>query len=210
MKKKIIIAVVLLGLIVIASACYVIQQRKKSPVSYKPNIYLYPEVITKIDVDLSFPQGGEVIKSIPNYDKGWQVEVSPLGKIAAQYDYLFYESKQPDHWQYKTGWVIEQSQLKSFFESNMAAYGFNTNEINDFIVYWIPRLKSAKYYQIFPQEEAIITELVRLNLSEKPDNLLRVFYRIKEIDREQKLEKHVMPTKLKREGFVVCEWGVLM
>ena len=65
----------------------------------KPNVYIYPQEKTTMNVKLDFPEGGEIIESIPDYGKGWNITVDTNGLIDNSYSYLFYESIQPDIWQ---------------------------------------------------------------------------------------------------------------
>jgi len=174
----------------------------------KPNIYIYPE--TKIDlcVNLVFPKGGSIVKSIPDYKNGWCVNVGPSGKIDQKFDFLFYESEQPNLFQHKLGYCIDQYELSSFFEKNMHEYNFSSKEINDFIVYWIPLLNKHKYYLIYPQTKEIINKTNQLKLSIKPDNIFRLFYSIKGVDKYQDINKPEIKPII-REGFHVVEWGLM-
>ena len=180
------------------------------PRVYKPNIYIHPIKKLSLDVNIFFPNGGTVVKSIPSYDQGWHINVDTTGKINNANDYLFYESDQPDGWQYQTGWAMDRDSLKDFFSRNMAEYGFNTHEIDDFIEYWIPRLKSAKYYLIYPQEKEIIDKLIKVDFSLKPDNYLRLFYRVMASDIKVKLQSHTRKSTFRKDGFYVTEWGVIL
>jgi len=179
-------------------------------VAYKPNIYLYPTEKTQLTVNLEFPKGGKVIKSIPEYGKSWNVSVASNGLINNSYSFLFYESSQPDIWQREYGWTIKVDELDLFFRNNLTNYGFKDNEIEDFIDYWIPRLKENDYYSIYPQTKSIINKVIELNISKKPDNLLRLFYFVEgQISPEIKLKKPII-NHFKREGFFVTEWGVIL
>ena len=100
-------------------------------VAYKPNIYLYPTEKTQLTVNLKFPKGGKVIKSIPEYGKGWNASVDTNGLINDSYTYLFYESSQPDIWQREYGWTIKVDKLDLFFRKNLTNYGFKAHEIED-------------------------------------------------------------------------------
>ena len=52
----------------------------------KPNIYLYPNSNIDLCVELNFPKGGRVVKSIPAIDNNsWCVHVDPTGKIDNNY-----------------------------------------------------------------------------------------------------------------------------
>lgn len=179
-------------------------------VLYKPNIYIYPTEIIQLSVTLSFPLGGRVISSIPEYGTGWNVTVDTNGLIDNTYSYLFYESTQPDIWQKSHGWVIKTTELESFFKENMLDYGFNGQEIDDFIDYWIPRLDEYTFYSIYPQTETLIKEAVKLDFSKQPDNLLRLFYVVKGHNHFQNNLIEPIIDNFKREGYFATEWGVIL
>lgn len=183
---------------------------KDCEIAYKPNIYLYPEKEVRLQVSLSFPQGGAVIKSIPSYNGSWNVTVSPTGKINGMHDYLFYESNQPGKWQRETGWLVKTDTLQRFFENNLSSYNFKPNEIKDFTDYWVPRLKGESYYAIYPQEKAIIENLIQLHLSVEPQSSIRLFYVIKGSQGMTKIKEHIIPNPSPRIGFNVAEWGVVL
>ena len=182
------------------------------PVSFveKPNIYIYPEEDITFDVTIDFPHGGEVTTSIPEYGSGWNdLNVDPTGMINDEFTFLFYESQNPDPGQYSNGWVIAQNNLELFFIKNMAATGFNEQEIIDFTDYWLPILKDYPYYAIYPQYNEQLDRIIQLNFSQKPDNILRLIYTLKGLqDNDLVLQEPEIP-KFKREGFVVVEWGVI-
>lgn len=181
-------------------------------VVYKPNIYLYPEKNSQLSVKLNFPKGGKIIKSIPEYEQGWNVTINPDGIIDNHYTFLFYESQQPNVWQRKSGWIIKQKELESFFRNNMTEYGFKGQEIQDFIVYWIPKFTRFKYYAIYPQLAETIDTVIELKISEKPDNLIRLFYVIKGYSHNPNLDlkQPTTETEFTREEFFVTEWGVIL
>jgi hypothetical protein len=182
------------------------------PVLMKPNIYLYPTERSQISINLSFPLGGKIITSIPAYGNGWIVDVDTAGIINNNYEYLFYESKQPDVWQLNRGWVIKRSDLETFFKDNMLKYGFYGREIKDFLDYWIPRLIEFEYYEIYPQESNIIEKAVKLEISKTPENVLRLFYLIKGVNSDSN-GKIILPgdnVKFIRKGFCATEWGLII
>lgn len=177
---------------------------------FKPNIYIYPIEIIQLSVTLSFPLGGRVITSIPEYGTGWNVTVDTNGLIDGTYSYLFYESTQPDIWQESYGWVIKTTELESFFKENMLDYGFKGQEIDDFIDYWIPHLDEYPFYSIYPQTKTLIKDAVKLDFSNQPDNLLRLFYVVKghNIFQNELIEPTI--DNFKREGYFATEWGVIL
>jgi hypothetical protein len=176
----------------------------------KPNIYLYPKTTRNLSVALEFPLGGSVLQSIPLYSGGWNVSVEPSGKIDRQYDYLFYESKNPDTFQYTSGWVVGKDTLASFFSNNLLLAGFSQREKSDFIEYWIPRLVGYPYYIIYPQFADEIGKVIRLKISEQPDNMLRLFYVIQGTNDSGKMLPTASIPQFERNGFVVTEWGVIL
>jgi hypothetical protein len=175
----------------------------------KPNIYLYPEANIELEVKIIFPLGGKIVESIPEYGNGWYINVEKSGMIDSKYRFLYYESKTPDLYQYKKGWIVSQYNLYIFIEKKLKQYGFTEPEINDFLEYWIPLLTTYKFYAIYPQEEDIIGNLIKLEFSQNPDSLLRLFFAIKGLENpnfeliEPKIEK------FERKGFTVVEWGVI-
>ncbi len=179
---------------------------------YKPNIYLYPTEKKILGVTLNFPRGGRIITSIPDYGKGWLVSVDTNGIINNKFEYLFYESDQPDIWQTNEGWIINVSDLEEFFTDNLAEYGFNGREIKDFTDYWIPRLKDYEYYEIYPQEKKLIDTVITLEITDAPDAVLRLYYLIRGADSDVNSKIIAPADKLPfiRTGFCVTEWGVVL
>lgn len=179
-------------------------------VVYKPNIYIYPNEPIALTVKLGFPLGGEIVASVPEYGTGWNIQVDTSGLINNTYSYLFYESTQPDVWQGKYGWEIETGKLEAFFRQNLTDYGFKGKEIDDFIAYWIPRLNDYPMYLIYPQIKNIIDQVIQLNFSKQPENMLRLFYVIK--GQNHLSGKLTTPAidEFKREGYFASEWGVIL
>jgi hypothetical protein len=181
-------------------------------IAYKPNIYLYPKITSKMDVFLCLPQGGCITESDPQYPCEWNnIKVKPSGKINNEYDYLFYEAALPDRWQYEEGWSVMINDLETFFRKNLTEYGFIDNEINDFINYWIPKLDDSPYYNIYPQYTDKVDELVTLHISKEPKSLMRMFYVIKEspLMKATDIPAPMIP-EFERNGFTVTEWGVVL
>lgn len=180
------------------------------PIALKPNIYLYPTKAEQLQVSLSFPQNGNVVASLPEYGQGWNVNVQPDGTIDSRYGYLFYESAQPDVWQKSQGWSVKTSDLKAFFEQNLAQYGFAGKEISDFTEYWIPLLTQYEYFSIFPQNKQTVASVISLNISHTPDNIQRLFYYIEGLSSKASLPAPRIEKDFSRNGFYATEWGVVL
>lgn len=173
----------------------------------KPNIYLYPPNTRALKIKLDFPMGGRILESSPNYLNGWNVTVTPSGKINNTYDFLFYESENPDAFQYKYGWLVNRDTLASFFRNNLYEIGFRGREIDDFLEYWMQHLTDFQFYEIYPQFQEDIEKVIRRNISESPDSMLRMFYVfVGTHSISKQLSTPIIP-KFERKGFAVAEWG---
>lgn len=148
--------------------------------------------------------------SFPTYEDGWHVTAEPSGVIDGQYEYLFYESSQPDYGQYERGWVVAREDLEEFFRENMTRTGFQGREIEDFVAYWVPRLSEHPYYALYPQYNEQIDQATELEFSVRPDNLLRLIYVVRGLENGTlTLLEPVLPP-FTRSGFVAAEWGVVL
>ncbi|MFW6305828.1 MAG: dockerin type I domain-containing protein [Bacillota bacterium] len=180
----------------------------------KPNIYLYPEETMTLDVELEFPNGGKIAKSIPEYGNGWHdIVVEPDGTIDGEYRFLFYESQNLSMSQFDYGWIIAYDELEEFFRNNMEEYGFNEQEIDDFIDYWIEEEHlpdDYEYYQIYPQLAEQIENEIILNISEEPDSIIRLIYTFVGTNNPDKKIREPEIEPFDREGFVVTEWGGIL
>jgi len=202
----------------------------------KPNIYLYPEAETDVNVWLSFISPGRMTVSEPEYIEGWDVTVTPEGKITAyepvyyldpdtgehwpvptrgepagEYDYLFYEGDVAGPGQLDYGWVVAQEDVENFFLETLAAYGFAGREIEDFVDFWAPRLTDYPLYAVYPQAGADYDELVSMSVFPAPDSVLRVVFTIRGLWEGAELaptEPAIAP--FERRGFTVVEWGVIL
>ena len=187
----------------------VVNQVTNNIMVFKPNIYIYPLTSINLSVKIEFPQGGNITESIPTYNDGWTVNIDSNGIINSKFNYLFYESLQPNIFQYKKGWCVSKSDLTAFFNKNMGLYNFSDREITDFIEYWIPRLQENEYYMVYPQTNDIIDNIIKLKFSIRPNNVNRLFYGIVGLDKYTKIEEPSI-IQFKRDGFFVMEWGVFI
>lgn len=176
----------------------------------KPNIYLYPAKTMDLSVEISFPQGGSITKSDPEYGKEWNVSVEPDGTIDGQHSYLFYEADVPPRYQEEKGYVVKREDLEYFFSEHLEESGITGQEKDDFLEWWIPRLLFSEYFVIYPQYENDIKDLIEISFSVQPDNFRRLYYLVKTTDdpASVKIEPPEIP-EFKREGFFGVEWGVV-
>ncbi len=83
--------------------------------------------------------------------------------------------------------------------------GLNENEMNEFMVYWLPRMEHNAYNLIAFQGEAY-TNSAKLNITPSPDSLLRIFMTYIPLDKAAEIEPQQLET-FERKGFTVVEWG---
>lgn len=174
----------------------------------KPVIYLYPTKEEVIDVNLEYK--GELTVTYPEYKDGWKVKANPDGTLInlednKEYSYLFWEGVSDLNYDISEGFVVNKEDIADFLQEKLEYMGLTPKEYNEFIVYWLPILQENKYNLIsFAGEE--YNEYAKLNITPKPDSILRVMMVYKPLDKpieikEQKLEE------FNREGFTVVEWG---
>ncbi|WP_022854952.1 hypothetical protein [Thermodesulfobacterium thermophilum] len=180
-------------------------QCEEAPVVKKPAIYLYPEKPTRIKVDLNIK--GTITDSIPEYKTGWEVRVTPDGKIDGKYDYLFYEAqleetiKLPDE-----GWIVPYCNLENWFDEYLPQMGLKEREIKDFKDYWIKALSPARYYIIKMVDREFLEKNLKLSIIPEPQTVIRVILYFEAVDEY----RDIKPPKIqpiKRKGFTAVEWG---
>jgi len=171
-----------------------------------PNLYLYPTSHTQVKVSLSFPQGGSVIESIPDYGTGWDVLVSPEGIIDNTFDYLFYEASLPPNVTTSEGWMLDGAHLDASLRELLERVGFVGREVQDFLDYWVPILEGSPYYAVYPQDPE---KLVTLHISPAPEKILRALWFIRPLNHTINIVEPTPPEPFQRQGYVAAEWGVL-
>jgi ankyrin repeat protein len=193
------------------------KKTKKAPEEWraarKPVIYLYPLTEQKVSVRLKYK--GDIFVSYPKYDNnigGWDVTAYPDGKIInssdnLEYSYLFWEGKpdKPIECDFSKGFVIEGEKTAEFLQGILKKLGLAPKEYNEFIVYWFPRMKDNKY-NLITFLGKIYEDNAQLEITPKPDSILRIFMVFKPIENKISIE----PQEIKpfiRKGFTVVEWG---
>lgn len=177
----------------------------------KPVIYLYPEKEKKVIVKLNVKNG--LTYTEPKYNNGWEVLASPSGILknirdGKIYPYLFWEGRGDIYETPKEGFVIKKAELKKFLDSALFQLGLNTQEINDFEEFWLPRMNEAPYYKIsfIPQDE--IDKLAPLTIEPKPDKIIRILMDYEPLSFPISLQEQRLPKiRPERRGFTVVEWG---
>jgi len=81
----------------------------------------------------------------------------------------------------------------------------NEKEKTDFITYWLPVLLRNKLSLCSFQSKKFFDNF-ELNITPKPDSLIRIFLTIKKLDSPINIkEQNLVPNE--RKGYTVIEWG---
>ncbi len=152
----------------------------------------------------------DITCTYPEYEDGWNVTAHPDGTLInkkddREYSYLFWEGKGVANWDFSTGFVVKGSDTVNFLQDKLEYMGLNSKEINDFIVYWLPLMKHNEYNLISFQTSNYENN-VKLNITPKPDSILRVFMAYIPLDNYIEIPEQQLNT-FNREGFVAIEWG---
>lgn len=174
----------------------------------KPVIYLYPEEETAVTVALDY--SGTLTCTYPAAQDGvWTVTASPDGTLrdeeGQEYSYLFWEGACAASYDFSEGFCVSGADTAAFLEEALSSLGLNRREANEFIVYWLPQMEQTPYNLISFQAEAY-TDHARLEISPRPDSVLRVFMAWKALDEPVELPAQTLPAFV-RTGFTVVEWG---
>ncbi len=178
----------------------------------KPVIYVYPEETIKIKLQLDVK--GEMVFSYPKYNEGWSFTAQPSGNIKIEnknFNYLFWEGsmKMADlPINAAEGFIVGSDSLVDFFEVSLAMAGLNEKETQDFITYWVPKMKAHdKNYVhfMFTQE---YDYFATIKIDPPPKNLIRVFVIWSPLASEKNYSVYpqIFPP-FSRSGYTVIEWG---
>ena len=177
---------------------------------YKPVIYLYPEEETDVHVELELTES-ELYTTYPKYDNGWNVTAYPNGSLLNKADgthhkYLFWDSSNcRTRYDFSKGFCVAGSDTESFLKEKLTYMGLIEEEMNEFIVYWLPRMEHNKYNLITFQGDAY-TNSAKLDITPTPDSLLRIFMVYVPLEEKVDIEPQQLET-FERKGFTVVEWG---
>ena len=176
-------------------------------VAYKPVIYLYPEQETEVGVKLEVD--GELLTTIPDYGKGWQVTASPDGALTDNsgrtYPYLFWEAKLDTEYDFSTGFCVKGEDTEEFLRASLATMGLNQSETEDFLGFWL-RLMKDNPYNVVSFQTSAYTDAARLDISPQPDTTICVFMAWYASDEAVDIPAQTL-TPAQRNGFAAVEWG---
>ena len=176
----------------------------------KPVIYLYPEQETDVHVELDL-KDADLSTTYPKYRNGWDVTAYPDGSLLNKADgthhkYLFWDAVNcRTRYDLSKGFCVAGSDTESFLKEKLTYMGLTEDEMNEFIVYWLPRMEHNKYNLISFQGDTY-TDSAKLDITPAPDSLLRVFMTYVPLEDAVDIEPQQLST-FERKGFTVVEWG---
>ena len=176
----------------------------------KPVIYLYPEQETDVHVELELTES-ELNTTYPKYDNGWDVTAYPDGMLLNKADgshhkYLFWDAVNcRTRFDFSKGFCVAGSDTESFLKEKLTYMGLNEQEMNEFIVYWLPLMEHNAYNLISFQGDAY-TNSAKLKITPTPDSECRVFMAYVPLENAVAIEPQQLET-FGRNGFTVVEWG---
>ena len=175
----------------------------------KPVIYLYPKETMDISVQLNIKYS-KFTTIYPKFNgkNSWNVKAKPNGDILINdktYPYLFWEAESYDPFDTNEGFIVSEENAEKFLEEKLEILGLNEKEKTDFITYWLPVLLKNKLSLCSFQPKKYFDNF-ELNITPKPDSLIRVFVIIKKLDSPINIkEQKLVPNE--RKGFTAIEWG---
>ncbi len=175
----------------------------------KPIIYIYPTEQTKVSIKVGKPEN--LLHTYPKYENGWEVIAKPNGdlidtKTGRNLYALYWEGKNTVEPNMNEGFIVKGEDTITFLEEKLKILGLNEREVNEFIIYWLPKLESNKYNFIRFQTEEEINNNMSLEIEPKPDTVIRVVMEFKGIEEPIQIQKQNLKTP-KRTGYTVIEWG---
>lgn len=179
------------------------------PDEKKPIIYIYPEEEMDLTIKLGIPNN--ISYSYPEYNNGWEVKAYPGGKLIdkktnRELYALYWEGKVDKEVKINEGFVVRDEDTTKFLEEKLSILGLNDREIEEFIIYWMPILKENKYNLIRFATPEEINEYMPLEVSIKPDTMIRVLMEYKPLDERVEVEEQVLK-QTTRSGYTIVEWG---
>ncbi|MBE6114749.1 MAG: hypothetical protein E7191_06670 [Erysipelotrichaceae bacterium] len=174
----------------------------------KPAIYLYPEEEMRIHIEIE--SDGDLLTTYPKYNEGWDVIAHPDGSIydlgtKREYEYLFWEGQSYTNYDMSKGFVVARENTVDFLQDKLEYMGLNNEEINEFIVYWLPRLEKNPYNFISFQT-SIYEDTWKLNVTPTPDTMIRVFMTWYGLEEYVDVEEQELIAS-QRSGYTLVEWG---
>ena len=177
-------------------------------IDYKPLIYLYPTVDTKVNVKLGRSEA--LTSTYPKYKDSWNVLAKPTGELVddkgRSFYGLYWEGYNTIDVTFEDGFVVGKDDLIPFLEEKLSILGLTEREANEFIIYWLPKLEENEYNLIRFESIDKINKDMPIIINPNPDTVIRILMEYKKADKDAKVKTQELVTSV-RKGFTVVEWG---
>ena len=211
-KASKIIIVVLLLLSFLFGGLIAFKMYAKENVTFsidKPVVYLYGyDGLVNVSIDMS--ENSSLTVSYPEYKNGWCINARSDGTLTDNdrtYPYLYYEAVTNHRFDMSEGFCVARDDLVDFLEEKLSLLGLTDREQTDFITYWLPQL-SKKDYAVVSFASKEYDNLVDLNVSPKPDSMIRIYMVGYNSDSFIDIpEQHIDSVSRSVNGTTVVEWG---
>ena len=101
--------------------------------------------------------------------------------------------------------MVTGGETEAFLRETLVRLGLTPREYNDFLTYWVPRMRGNPYNLIsFLGGE--YGEVAKLTVTPEPDSLLRIHMVWQALDAPVPIEPQEL-SPFTRTGFAVVEWG---
>lgn len=175
----------------------------------KPIIYIYPTEETKVNVKVGRPEN--LTHTYPKYNDGWEVIAKPSGDLTdtntgRNLYSLYWEGINTVEPNMNEGFIVKGEDTIAFLEEKLSVLGLNEREVNEFIIYWLPKLESNKYNFIRFQTQEEINSNMPLEITPKPDTVIRIVMEFKGLEEPIEVQEQRLETP-ERTGYTVVEWG---
>jgi hypothetical protein len=181
------------------------------PILAEPLIYIYGN--SGIRVNLKLCSNLVHRASWPEYGDGWEIQLLGNGlmwdlKSSKKVGSLFWEGFAGPIPPLKHGWMVTPSEVTPLLRKILPLYGLNYRESAAFIKYWSKVLTQAPFYRIEIIPSQWLEEICPLEITPKPEQLLRVYLRAYPKLEFEQITPPPLPSKpSSRPSYTVVEWG---
>jgi hypothetical protein len=198
-------------------------------VAGKPNIYFHAPQGTEIELKIKQQENGNFLATTPVLPKqGIRFQAGDNGSLlmgGAKYPYFFYDIRtDSDYMQERYGQCVAGRDVVTTMVKYLKDAGFNQKEQKDFYSYWNVKLPKMPKVCIYPQINENLEKLATLEISPRPDRVIRVVFMLVPIikgkqprgyfskmpEKDWNFQKMFKARELasSKKDFVVREWGV--
>ena len=155
------------------------------------------------------PKIGTMNANLPLTDGAWNVTAQADGMIQAggkrvqsiQFDYMSRVNGLAN------GYVVSQIELRPTLEQYAKQLGLNKIETDEFVPFWLGKLKGSPYVQISHFSRVASDKIVNLDISPKPDTYVPIVMYFKRLDMPKIMAKPIFEPIQQRIGFTAVEWS---